>query len=212
MNFNYCLILECWKYESEERPNIQKVVSTLKTMISLKQNDMITLQNQKFLQSDIMDSVNNSSSAIVRITDWNQEVVENGDIDAQYNLAQKYYKEKNLEKAFYWCQKAAENGNIDVQNTLGVLYENGDGTEKNLEKAFYWYQKASENGNIEAQKNLGILYQNGFGTEKNLKKAFYWYQKAAEYGNIDAQNNLGWLYENGEGTEKNLEKAFYWYQ
>ena len=80
MNSNYCLILECWKYEPEERPNIQKVVSTLKTMISLKQNDMITLQNQKFLQSDIINSINNSSSAIIRITDWNQKVVENGTV------------------------------------------------------------------------------------------------------------------------------------
>ena len=80
-------ILECWKYKPEERPNIQKIVSTLKTMISLKQNNMITLQNQKFLQSNIMDPVNNSSCAIIQITDWNQEVVENGDIDAQYNLA-----------------------------------------------------------------------------------------------------------------------------
>ena len=114
-------ILECWKYEPEERPDIQKIVSTLKTMISLKQNDMITLQNQKFLQSDIMDSINNSSSAIIRITDWNQEVVENGDINAQYNLAQKYYKEKNLEKAFYWYQKAAENGYIEILKHKMVL-------------------------------------------------------------------------------------------
>src|ERR1044072_9672778 len=142
MNFNYCLILECWKYEPEERPNIQKVVSTLKTMTSLKQNDMITSQNQKFLQSDIIDSINNSSSEIFRITDWNQEAVENGDIIAQYNLAQKYYEEKNLEKAFYWCQEAAENGNIDAQNSLADLYYNGFGTEKNLEKAFHWCQKA----------------------------------------------------------------------
>src|SRR5687768_664590 len=123
-------------------------------MVSLEQNDIITLQNQKFLQSDIMDSINNSSSAIIRITDWNREVVENEDINAQYNLAQKYYEEKNLEKAFYWYQKAAENGNIDAQFNLGGLYRNGEGTEKNLEKAFYWYQKASENGNIDAQHNL----------------------------------------------------------
>ena len=122
------LILECWKNEPEERPNIQKIVSTLKTMISLKQNNMITLQNQKFLQSNIMDPVNNSSCAIIQITDWNQEVVENGDINAQYNLAQKHYEEKNLEKAFYWYQKAAENGNIRAQFSLGWLYQNGEGT------------------------------------------------------------------------------------
>src|SRR5688572_30400430 len=144
-------------------------------MISLKQND---LQNQKFLQSDIMDSINNSSSAIIRITDWNQELVDNGHINAQYNLAQKYYEEKNLEKAFYWYQKAAKNEDINAQNNLGWLYQNGFGTEKNLEKAFYWYQKAAENGEINAQNNLGYSYKNGFGTEK-IRKSFLLVSKSS---------------------------------
>src|ERR1043165_5208014 len=72
------------------------------------------------------------------------KVAENGDIDAQYNLAQ-YYEEKNLEKAFYWYQKTAENGNNNAQNNLGFSYQNGEETEKNLEKAFYWYQKVDGN-------------------------------------------------------------------
>src|SRR5688572_8799006 len=122
-------------------------------MISLKQNDMITLQNQTFLQSDIMDSINNSSSAIIRITDWNQEVVENGDINVQYNLAISYENGEGTEMNL----KKAENGNI-AQKNLGWIYENGFGAEKNLEKAFYWYQKAAENGNIDAQHRLGWLY------------------------------------------------------
>src|SRR5687768_6698583 len=72
-----------------------------------------------------------------------QNEAENGDIEAQYNLAILYENDertgKNLEKAFYWNQKAAENEHIKAQYNLAIAYENGKGTEKNLEKAFYWY-------------------------------------------------------------------------
>src|SRR6266498_3874728 len=139
-------------------------------MDSLKRNDMIILQNQKSVQTYNKDSKNDSSGAIIRITNWYQEAAERGDNIAQYNLGCLYEKgegtEKNLEKAFYWYQKAAENGNIEAHFNLALLYK----TEKNLEKAIYWYQKASENGHIKAQNNLALLYEK----EKNLKKAFYW--------------------------------------
>ena len=78
--------------------------------------------------------------------------LENGDKDAQYNLALLYTNgegtEKNLEKAFYWYQKAAENGFEVAMYNLALYYENGKGTEKNLKEAFYWYQTAAENGNL----------------------------------------------------------------
>ncbi len=89
---------------------------------------------------------------------WYQKAVENGNINAQYNLATLYYKgegtEKNLEKAFYWYQKAAENGVIKAQFDLAVLYENGEGIEKNLERAFHWYQKAATNDLKTIQKDF----------------------------------------------------------
>ena len=139
-------------------------------MISLEQNDMIILQNQKSVQSNIMDSKNNSSGAIFQVINWYQKAAENGDIKAQYNIATLYINgegiERNLEKALYWYQKAAENGDIDAQNNLATLYEDGNGIKKNLEKAFYWYQKAAENGNIEAQYNLALSYENGAGKKK----------------------------------------------
>jgi len=80
---------------------------------------------------------------------------ENGDINAQYELALLYQKggglEKDLEKAIYWYQKAAENKCIEAQNNLAKLYYKGEEIEKNLEKAFYWCQKAAENGSNKAQ-------------------------------------------------------------
>ncbi|CAG8775733.1 1652_t:CDS:2, partial [Funneliformis caledonium] len=51
----------CWKYEPDERPSIQDVVSTLKTVIS-KQSEMEGLQNQNPVQSDSIDSLNSSNN------------------------------------------------------------------------------------------------------------------------------------------------------
>ena len=39
MSIYLFVCLECWKYEPRERPNMQKVVSTLKNIISLEQKD-----------------------------------------------------------------------------------------------------------------------------------------------------------------------------
>ena len=57
---------------------------------------------------------------------------ENGDIQAQFNLATLYGKgiEKNLEKAFYWYQKAVENGNKKAMYNLANSYYNGGETER----------------------------------------------------------------------------------
>src|ERR1700752_910776 len=56
---------------------------------------------------------------------WYQKAAENGDIDAQYNLALLYKNgegtEENLEKAFYWYQKAAENNVKEAQHNLALL-------------------------------------------------------------------------------------------
>ncbi len=58
---------------------------------------------------------------------WYQKTAENGNINAQHNLALSYYNgegtEKNLEKAFYWYQKAAEYGCEIAQYNLALLYK-----------------------------------------------------------------------------------------
>src|SRR6266542_1762965 len=107
-------------------------------MISLKQNDMIILPNQESVQPNVMDSKDNSSCAIIRVTNWYQKAAENGHINAQNNLAFLYENgegtEKDLEKSFYRYQKAAENGNVDAMNKLATYYRKGEGTKRNLEK------------------------------------------------------------------------------
>ncbi|CAI2196806.1 18623_t:CDS:2, partial [Funneliformis geosporum] len=44
------LYQECWKYEPDKRPNVQRLVTTLKSIISSEQSDAIISQNQEFAQ------------------------------------------------------------------------------------------------------------------------------------------------------------------
>jgi TPR repeat protein len=52
---------------------------------------------------------------------WLQKAAENGDRDAQYDLAAFYMKEKDNEKAKFWYSKLAENGERHAQIILDKL-------------------------------------------------------------------------------------------
>ena len=144
------------------------------------------------------------------------QLAENGDVEAQYNLALIYYRgdgiEEDKKEAFEWFEKAARQGDSDAQFYLAFSYMNGEGIEENKGEAFRWYKKSAERGNISAQNNLACCYDNGDGVEKDKEKAFKWFKKAAEQGDAVAQNNLGNCYDNGDGVEKNEERAFEWYK
>lgn len=56
---------------------------------------------------------------------------EQGNAEAQYNLAvcydSEYGVEKNVEEAVKWYRKSAEQGYARAQHNLGICYYNGDG-------------------------------------------------------------------------------------
>lgn len=141
---------------------------------------------------------------------------EQGDIQAQFNIGERYYYgdgiEENHEEAVKWYRKAAEQGYAIAQCNIGYCYGNGDGVEKNYEEAVKWYRKAAEQGDADAQTNLGVCYKNGDGVEKNYDEAVKWYRKAAEQGFARAQTNLGYCYYKGNGVEQNYEEVVKWYR
>ena len=77
---------------------------------------------------------------------------ENGDVDAQSNIAFKYLLgmdgvEIDGEKAIYWFKKAAEQGDMSSTVKLSSLYTYGDdnaGIKKNEKEAEFWSKKANE--------------------------------------------------------------------
>ncbi len=154
-----------------------------------------------------------------KAVEWFIDKAENGDLDAQYQLANLYkygygtkvdeVKAKELyEKVFPSYKKAATEGDPKAQYILGTMYYNGFGVELNYETAFKWYEESAKQGNASAQFDLGKLYDYGLGIEKDEEKALEWFVKAAEQGNPDFQSYLGNLYRN----EGDYEKALNWFE
>ena len=114
-------------------------------------------------------------------------------------------------EAVRWYRKAAEQGHKQAQDSLGTMYQNGDGVEKNYAEAMSWYRKAAEQGYANAQNNLGERYQYGTGVERDYATAIQWYRKAAEQDHAWAQYHLGVMYKRGSGVEEDLTTAFDWF-
>jgi hypothetical protein len=95
-----------------------------------------------------------------------QKEAEHGDSQAQYHLANAYYKgngvAKNPTEGAKWLLKAAEQNYVQAQCDLGVMYQKGFGVEQSYQDALKWYRMAAEQGDALAQHNLGSLNAKGF--------------------------------------------------
>jgi TPR repeat protein len=117
-----------------------------------------------------------------------QSKANQGDAEAQFNLALLYYSgvevSQDCKQAAYWYTKAAEQGHVNAQYSLGNLYHDGNGIEnpQDYRQAVYWYTKAAEQGHVNAQYSLGHLFNYGDEVQQDYKQAFYWYTKAAKQG------------------------------
>ena len=56
---------------------------------------------------------------------WWQMAAEQGDVTAQYNLAQCYREKNNPAEAVKWYRKSAEQGYAEAQYMLALRYDNG---------------------------------------------------------------------------------------
>ena len=140
---------------------------------------------------------------------------ESGDVEAQCNLAHRYYNGSGVEKDYSqtveWYVKAAEQGYASAQYNLGYMYYKGQGVATDYTKAVEWYRKAAEQGHAHAQNCLGNMFFKGEGVEQNYIEAIEWYLKAAEQGMRYAMGQLGLIYENGYGVTPDKSKANEWY-
>jgi|GEM_PF-6552925 len=139
-----------------------------------------------------------------------------GDIDAQMELARRYFVGQGLEQsypdAFTWFRRAAEQDALQAQTVLGFMYANGLGTHSNEIKACLWFRRAAEQGDHDAQFRLGLCYYAGFGVEQDFELALNWLSLAENQGNSNAQYLLGFMYQQGEGVSANLTDAIVWYR
>ena len=98
----------------------------------------------------------------------------------------------------------------DAQFMLGVMAENGLGTDQDLAAAARWYLKAAAVGVSSAQYNIAVFYQLGKGVAANPAEALRWHALAAEQGHRKAQNNLCAMYYTGAGVARDLVESWKW--
>ena len=107
----------------------------------------------------------------------------------------------NMREAVGFLQSAADKGNALAQQTMGVMFQRGEGG-LNVDEAAAagFFKLASAQGFFYAQNNLGRMYLAGLGgLERDEVKAAELFKLAAAKGNAPAQYNLGRMYEEGQG-------------
>jgi TPR repeat protein len=107
-------------------------------------------------------------------------------------------------------RKAADAGDADAMNSIGLMYDNGQGVPRDAQQAMVWYRKAAAGGNSNAALQLGFDYGTGHGVPIDYQQAMAWYRKAAAEGNTAAMRNIGILYWDGRGVPMDHNLAVYW--
>jgi len=97
-----------------------------------------------------------------------------GDSNAQYELAEYYYKgdgvRKDYDAAYAWYKKAADQGHAEAQHQLGHIYEYGVGIiNKDKKQAFEWYLKGAEGGHLASDQGCHDVYD-GCGCQTKQRK------------------------------------------
>ena len=119
--------------------------------------------------------------------------------------------------------KAALQGLSAAEYKIGLLYEEGIGTEQSYHNADRWLKSAAEHGEPLALFELGWMRYFGIGCEASADEAKRIIDRALDKGALDMmareamhsdpymQLRLGWLYDIGWGVEQSCFKALAWY-
>jgi len=104
------------------------------------------------------------------------------------------YCEVNTNLAFEACLRAANLNLPEAQFNVGVMFEEGIGTNQSFRDSIFWYEKAAIGGNKRALNNLGNMHFNGRGVPKNKDIAEHFYNIASDQGSDLANFNLAVVY------------------
>lgn len=154
-------------------------------------------------------------SGCVSNTDVIRALAENGQADAQFQLAARLWVTttagRDAAEALQWFHKAAVQGHAEAQFRLGTIYANGQRVQVDYDKAVYWYRKAAEQWHAEAQLQLAIMALEGHGMPRNYPEALRWLTMAAIQGNVQAELRLGEWYEAGKIVPQDFALAHVWW-
>lgn len=126
--------------------------------------------------------------------------------------AAKAYSSGDIQMARAIWEELALKGDGQAMNNLGVLYDQGKGSEPDPGRALHWFAQSANAGNTSGMNNYGRFLQQGRGgIPANPEEAARWFDLAARQGQPEAQYNLGFLYETGQGVPRDEAAAAAWY-
>jgi len=140
---------------------------------------------------------------------WLSLAAQNGQPEAQLDLAKYYIEQFDYERATGILKKSASQGNSKAQYLLGRCYETGLGGDCDKKEAFYWMKKAADHGDIKALYSSGKMLLS-CESKRNESNAFKMLLQAAKQGHIKAKYEVGKMYNEGVGTNKNVSLAYKW--
>ena len=86
---------------------------------------------------------------------------EQGDVEAQYNLALKYDNGQGVpqdyKEAVKWFRLSAEQDYVNAQYNLGLMYANGQGVLQDYALAHMWFNLSGSNGDEDAIKQRTMV-------------------------------------------------------
>jgi len=148
---------------------------------------------------------------------------ENGDVEAQYELAVLFNKkDETMEMSKFWLEQAASNNHVIAQLKMGEYnkylnhkhYQSQN--EELSKKAFDWFSKAAEQNNEDAQYRVAemSLYDPFYSKTYAIEEVMGLYEKAARGGSIEAQFSLAKNYSSNHLGEniQDQDKAIFWYE
>jgi TPR repeat protein len=126
-----------------------------------------------------------------------QDLANDGDIEAQYRIARVYELEASSDTDHIlmvkWYQKAAVEGHAPSQFRLGVLFLLGKGVYRKPREALKWINMAAAQGYAPALMRLSSLYRQNRDVALDSFKAFCWSKMASDFAPQPEMSEISYL-------------------
>lgn len=99
-----------------------------------------------------------------------------------YDKALQAYSCVDYQKALGLFRTYAEQGHGLSQYMVGIMTEQGQGTEPDAKAAFNWYMNAARQGVPDAYFALADMYAKGTSVDKDPVRAYAWFDLARQGG------------------------------
>ena len=130
-----------------------------------------------------------------------KKLANEGDVNAQCELASKYVSTRKYEEAIKWWRKAAEQGHLKAQDLLSYHLAKGKMVQQDYAEAAKWNRIMSYQGYAAGMRRLGLAYEKGRGVPQSYEEAFVWFTAQQTFGDATYKK---WAVEDLRDISKHL--------